>query len=1098
MTVTHVVLWDYTSPTGPSKVLTLPLPFGLRASDPLPLGAVVRNGPTNDFGILAIAPSTGKVTFWENVESAEARSHFPQRHQGVDGSVKLYAGETITEIVDMEPAGYVLIFSSGRLAQLTLRDSQGRPSIATGLMTSPNASNGSFFSFKGLLGGTVRKTIASVKARRKESRGEVEVISVTRSGVFQLWDLTWSGQQRNFRQEIDVQGEILTTLQQGTAPETRGQLEAHVLDFAILDQQYTPEAVSLLVLAAFSGKNHSDYSLLEVDLVGNRGSVSRVIPIRSFHQTEIPKEPSGTLLLPRPGHTAFIQFPGAIVVASLAKPEVSPDAQLLSDSGKPTLPFQDTIYFRKDIPVRVCGSASERIGSKSRLAGVVIFLQNRGIMQIIAQPPAADDEEDMGRHKVTAKSKLYQATFFSSIPDNVIDFSIKSRHTFAQAEVEQGAYTISSAILSSSIDQFEKVPASMDDHLSRRASALRTLMSILRADYPPMGIKSTWRLLWHAEKLAAASELWKWYQAKLHDKEARPEAYPEALLMNDIIKALADRYKTKINPALGETDPVRQFFLKDINSLEVVIPWAWQYLRLFYLKDESKARSATMQRLSEGNDVVIYALETAFNFRAANIEFYGLDPNVLQGGVLRPGQGYDMLPHFWTSTHNLVSSIRSLTDVGRNQAIESFDQGLQEDLAQKIALDNPRLVKLGCQTHTERFQWALEQSDEQKIEMGKALKEDFDKHVRPEHIYSLVHIGMASEGMNLAELYEDMPTLVRLIWDETTFLEENKDSTPSKMERAEIQVKLERIRERTRHNFTAYGDAWASAFYSQYINENQSGQMLMQEQLDQPSLTKFLRADPSRARLQWINEVCGEKNYQRAAEALYTSAKQESNAWCQKVELSIGKLALLCKDQEQPGNTNVPQVQHPNELSERLYKRINELLEYTKIQDRVYERLLPTISNTMDDDAAIDLLMAEFGQGRLVDRPAQQSLLQQGFRDLLSNRVLDPALMIDVLTLMTYDETAPPVEIIQSNEFAFALKVLALSWPDIHKTTRAGLLKLVWKRLCIKDNWAEINNTKNVSDAQLQEFLAHTATGWTWKAFQKMLGKTARRRMIRW
>ncbi|KAF2794749.1 hypothetical protein K505DRAFT_374439 [Melanomma pulvis-pyrius CBS 109.77] len=1094
LTPDNALLWDYTPVTGPPKVLTLPLPFGLKDSDPLPLGAIVRNGPANEFGILAVATSIGKITFWDNVESAEARSHFPQRHQGVDGSVKLYSGETITEIVDIEHAGYILILSSGRLAQLTLRDSQGRPSIATSILSSPNGSNGSFFSFKGLLGGAIRKTIASVKARPSESRGQMEVITATRNGLIQLWDLSWSGQQQIFRKEIDVHAEILAAVQQGTAPETRGQHEAHILDFSILDQHNVPGSISLLVLVAFSGRNFLDYSLLEVDLSNTSGTVSRAIPVRNFHQAQIPKEPSGTLLLPRPGHTAFVQFPGAIFIASLAKPEVSPDAQLLSDSGKPTLPFQDTIYFREDLHVQVCGTALEHVVKKDKVASALVFIQNYGIIQVSSLPPATE-ADNIRRHKVTALSKLEQATFFSNIPDTILDFSIKSRYSFAQLEVEQAAYSISVAVLASIAVHFERVPSSMDDHLRQRASALRALISHLRTDYPPISSTTTWRLLWHAEKLAAASELWKWYQAMLHDKEARPEAYPDPLLMNDMVKALADKYKTKINRDLGETDPVRHFFLKDINSLEILIPWAWQYLRLVYLESKTrttKSRPATMQRLSEGNDVVIIALEAGFKFRQENCEIYGLDPDTIVDGILQPGHGYDMLPHFWTSTHNIVASIRSLTDVGRIQATESFEQGLQEDLAKKIAQDNPRLVKLGCQTHIERFQWALEQSDEQKIEMGRSLKEEFNTKVRPEHIYSLVGIGMANEGMNLAEYYLDMPTLVRLVWDESTFLEESRVSTQSKMEQAEAIVKLNRIKERVRRYFDMYGDAWAEAYYSRYISENQTGQLLKKEDVNQPALTKFLRADPSRVRLRWINEVCGEKNYAAAADALLVAAtKQETNAWCQKVELSIAKLAILCKDEATPGVIKEPEEVSTEKTNAEKFrdsrlKFTKDQLEYAKIQDRVYERLLPTISGALDDESAIQLLMSEFGQGRLTDRPAHQQLLQQGFENLIHNRVLEPALLIDVLTLMTYDETTPPTEIIQSNEFAFALRVLALSILQIHKNSRAGMIKVIWKRLCIRDDWAEINDTKNVTDAQLQEFLAHTAAGWTWKAFEKM------------
>jgi nuclear pore complex protein Nup133 len=1094
-TTDRALVWDYSSAAGPTKVVTLPLPFGLRPSDPLPLGAIVRNGPTNDFGVVAVAPSTGRITFWENIDSAEARNLYPQRHQGVDGSVKLYSGEVITALVDIEHAGFILNFSSGRLAQLTLRDSQGRPSISTTVLNSPSSSASSLFSLRGLLGGAIRKTIASIKARASDSKGQMEVITTTQNGIFQLWDLSWSGQQI-FKHEIDVHDGILSAVQTGTSPELRAQSEVQVLDFAIMEQQRIPGSVGLLVLVAQFGRQMLDYSLLEVDLTTSGGTVSRTIPIRSFHQDVLPTEPTGALLVPRPGHTAFVQFPGAIVIASLAQPEESPEAQLLADSGRSSVPFQDAVYFREELNVTVSGLAVAATTRKDRKATALIFVQGSGVLQFSAHPPATSDE-DQERLKVTARSKLEQATFFSSRPGNILDFSIKSRFSFSEEETAQAALDVSTSIISSSYDYLDKVTSSMDEQFKTRASALRTLIFHLRSDYPTLPFLAKWRLLWHAEKLAAAHKLWNWYEAKLQDQQAHPDAYPEKILMSDIIRALNERYKTPINPDLGETDPIRQYFLRDIDSLNVLIPWGWNYLRTFYMKEGGKEQPSIMQRLSEGSDVMLVALETGFSFRQANVESYGLDPDCLDDGILKPGHGYDELPQFWTSSHNIVSSVRSLVDVGRNLAVENYEEGLQETLSQKIAKDNPRMVKIGCQTHIERFQWALEQVEEKQRETGRILQDEWNSKVRPDHIYGLMELGLATEGMNLAEQYRDMPTLVNLIWDESNWLESEKAATRSKMEQAESTVKLKKIKERINRYFELYGDDWAEAFYLKHIKENQSALMFEPEYLNQSALTKFLRADPSRARLRWINEVSGEKNYEAASEALFEAAtKQETNAWCNKVELSMCKLAMLCQKEVKPGEAQ-PSNGHTNELSkaekirERNYKVVVDQLEYAGVQEILYDHLAPTIDEALDDETALDLLMSEYGQGRLKDRPAHSSLLREGFENLIHHKVIDPALMIDILTLMNDQGTKEPTSLMQSNEFTFALRVLAANWHSIHRTTRDGLLKLIWKRLCIKDNWAEINNTRDISDATLEDFLLQTSVGWTFRGLMRLIGKFA-------
>ncbi|KAF1960122.1 hypothetical protein CC80DRAFT_285890 [Byssothecium circinans] len=1099
LTTDSALVWDYNGASGATKVLALSLPPSLKAADPLPLGAIVRNGPADDFGVVAVAPATGKIVFWENVDSAEARGHFAQRHQGVEGSIKLYSGERITDLVDIEHAGYILVLSSGRLAQMTLRDSQGRPSIVTTVMSAPNGSGGSFFSFKGLLGGAIRKTIASVQARPSESKGQMEVITATKNGLFQLWDLNWSGQQI-FKREVDAYRDMLAAIQQGSAPEMRTQQEIHILDFSIMDQQHPDRRLSLLTLVALSGRNMMDYFLLELDLSETTATVSRAIPLRNFHQMELPKEPTGTLLLPKPGHTAFVQFPTAIVVASLAEPEESPEAQLVADSGSTLLPFQDTIYFRSDANVRITGHGLEHASRKGKQPSVLIFIEDYGTLEISTIASRAADAEI--QHKVTAFDKIVSATFYSTVPGTILSFSTKSRFDFSLAEVEQAALSISGGILASDFQHVSQATYSIEELLRKRAKALYTLNAHLRSQYSQLSFAARWRLLWQAEKVAAATQLWKWYQTKLRDQELHPEAYPEKVLMSDIVKALRDKFKSQ--PDESEPDRVRQFFLKNIDNIGVLVPMGWHHLRVCYIDSASKEGPAIMQRLSEANDVICLTLETAFSFRQANIERYGLDPTSLGDGILKMGLGYDMLPSFWTSSHNMVSSIRSLIDVGRNVAEDSFENYVQEDLSKKIAKDNPRLVRMGCQTHIERFRWALEQSDEKTREMGRNLRDEWDLNVRPAQIYGLMNIGLASDGMNLAEKYRDMPTLVNLICDETDWLESSKEASQSKIEQAEIGVKLNRIKERITNYFNDYQEEFAEAYFNKHIADGRSLQLFDNDGLfDEKILSYYLMRDSSRSKLYWIDRV-GHNDFTSAGLALAKAAKRhETNSWCNRVELSLSKLALMCKDQVEP--TTSEQQGGPVEKPKRPMKEITArkvlgvtlkvdiLLEVGKIRELVYEHLLPTVTRALDDKAAVDLLVDEYGQERLKERPALQALLRQGLDDWVHHRVVKPGLMIDVLTLMVSEDNSHQGDPISSNEFVYAFKTLALGWEEVGRASRLGLKGIIWKRLFIQDDWEEINKTNEVSDTTLNEFLlTRTLLGWTVRQLYELTKKDKR------
>lgn len=1092
LTSSQAFVWTYANATSGSKILTLPLPPALKGADPLPIGNIVRNGPTNDFGVVAVAPSTGRIVFWENIDSAEARSLFAQRKQGVEGWVKLYSGERVTRVVDVDHAGYILVLSSGRLAQLILRDAQGRPNITTTILNTPNGSSGGFFGLKGLLGGAIKKTIASVKGR-PSFRGQMEVVAATRNGVFQLWDLSWSGQQI-FKYEIDARQMILDEVQLGGAPEIQGHQDVHILDFAILGHSPNHEVTDTLVLVALSGRQTLDHFLLEVDFTEGGATISRAIPLPTYQTELLPVEATGTLLLPDPGHTALVQFPDAIVVASLARPDTSPEAQLFFDSGATPLPFQDCIYFKSDAHVRVVGYALEPSSRKNQTCAALLFIQDFGILQINAYAPPRTPGQD-GRSKVTAMSKLMQATFFSTVPGTILDFNTKGRASFSQDEVEKAALQISEGILSSSFEQLSGNSLLLEDQLGRRALALRTLNKHLRAQFSDLSFSGRWELLSHAEKLAATMKLWDWYQKQLRRQEQRPGAYPEKNIIIDIVKSTQEKFKTPVDLTADEHDQVRQFFLSDIDSLDVAVPWAWNHFRVFYIAPGlGKSLKSIMQRLHEANQVYLIVLDTAFSFRKEHVNFYGLDADSLDvDGVLKSGQGYDKLAsNFWTSSHNMVTSLRAIIDAGNRYAVDCYEKHEQEGLAQQIGHQIPGLVQLSCANHIERCRWGLEQGDAQKRAMGRKFRDEWDTNIRPKQIHHLITIGLATEGMNLAERYNDMPTLVDLIWEETLYLEDAKLEGHGKMVETEINLKLGKIKDRVKDCFKKYKNEFADAYFSKYIDTNNAGELLKKAQDEdkdfQASLTNFLNASDvvaPRNRLAWVNNVRGEEAFGDAAVELQDAAQRDSNIWCKTAELSIAKLCAMAQQEADADPSQANAMTEADLIEHQNYqKKLGYELEVARVQNQLYEYVLPTITTAMDDESAVQLLMTEYGQGRLVERPALQHLLQQGFDHLVQHQVVDPFLLIDVLTLMVPNSSEDLTNPKAFNQFALALKVMAVitaSDDGIHPAVRKGLLGLIWKRLLLQDDWQEINATQTLSREGLSEYLGQTLAGSTIK-----------------
>lgn len=102
----------------------------------LPIGSLVSASiSTAQPGLVIVMPTTGKITYWESITSAAALDLTRQQRCGLEGSVGgMLSGESVIQMVDAAPAGFILGFSSGRLALLSLRDTQGRPTVRVQIM----------------------------------------------------------------------------------------------------------------------------------------------------------------------------------------------------------------------------------------------------------------------------------------------------------------------------------------------------------------------------------------------------------------------------------------------------------------------------------------------------------------------------------------------------------------------------------------------------------------------------------------------------------------------------------------------------------------------------------------------------------------------------------------------------------------------------------------------------------------------------------------------------------------------------------------------------------------------------------------------------
>ena len=1069
MTQSQAIVWRYAQGTMSAEQLK-PLNIKLlhpsnNSRHPLPLGILV---PTSaEPALLVVMPTSGKITYWESLIGAANVDSNRQKQQCVQGTVSgMLSGEFITNVTEAEPRAFVLTLSTGRLAHLIVSDPQGKTSIIVHYMRDSGAQSGGVFgSLRGFFSNAGwRMDVAAVRAGNSWQRGQRYVVVATSKGSFQTWDLSWNG-THSLVNDSDAKDDLLRALIEGADVFHDNQQNLfEVLDFTILPGEGSGNEVAkmgksgdckLLTLTVLKGAESSRYALIGMTLAAGSVIIDVVHPITCY-TTSLPTETrfKPQVLVPEPAQTAFIMFEKSFVLVSLVQIEETPSSQLQMEARTLPDPFQDALDFRSTKPYRIVGCASEAYDRIHAQSSCVLMIYGFGLIRISALP-MREGQSALDRATVTARTKLEQAVFFGNLQQDLIDFSPRSEISFDQEEVEAAALSVSHSIMSSTSVYMPSISPSMDQQLQRRSTALADLNKHLRQYYPPLGRLTRWKLLWNAEKMAAAKSLWRCYNAIISNQNRSSD---DKSVLAELIESLHENLKTENQPEHHETDGVRHWFIHDVWRLEYIIPWAQNMVEVMFqtaVEDNKRIEPVSQARLvSEANDIQLSSLETAFAFREANVAAYGLEDEAMIDGVLL--RGYEGLPEIWTSTEKIVERVKTMTDVSRELACLGEDDDVNEgdplpDLVLKLAADNPRQVQICCQTYIERFRWLQARPELEKRVAGAELKQAHFA-VRKALFKGLLDVGQPEKAIHLAEKYRDMDALADII--EGEMLSAESDET----------VRL--LEERIYSYFITFGTKWSNAFFKKHLDGGKAVGILNGNANFRQYLTQFLRHHPDYAKLAWIHEVASEQSYVAAAEDLMLAQNQETNLWSRKVSLSMSKLSLLAA-------TGKGQVK--DQTAKDATRTIDDKIAVLAIQERLYSHVKATIRNALDADAEVDLALQKYGSN-VQDKSALRHSLEKHFRKMLALEALPPDALIDTLTLIGGEVASPDNKGFMGPRFFYAFKVLRLAFLE---TTEPGLKdlqeKLIWRRCMIQDDWKAINRTEDKDDAQAEVETGATA-----------------------
>lgn len=1026
---------------------------GQDAFENLPVGTLVHDAGAGELALLAVMPG-GKVQYFESVRSA-TETEIARKGAPLRGAVSgVYGGEVITQITEAEPDGFLLATNSGRLIHLSVRDPQGRPQITTQYLKAPETGNhGLFGSIRNALRfGASGQDVISINTIPGRERSHRTVLVTRQKGIAQSWTIARHG-PKTIEQEWDLKAsvsEACRTVSSEISPELPVFLD---LTLTPTKQDVNGE-IKAMALASFSGK------LFLVGLILGEGEVTidLVHQVRSYDGSS--SKTKARLLVPQPGHSAFIIFDARILVVSLTRLDDTPDAQLHFEAHEVAENYEECLFFSQKQPLHVVGSAVDLADERSEKAACDIVVHGFGHIRLAANAATADEKRSERRMKAI-KSHLEQVVFFGGMSDNLLDFRSKEIWKDVKSEeIEQAAFAIMNQILDSTSPFVPSLSPSMDMQLKNRLLAVEALNRFVRTWTLPMSAR--WTLLWSAEKLSAARALSEIYNARL---EKRNPAHK--MLLEEICDMVPD---TQLDAGKGDPDAVRHYLTRSVANIGEIVWWSERAIDELF--DEGLTTVEEQAPLvDQADDIIIGILGTALRYREENSESFGLGKDAVLE-LIYQGSYAEMSELPWTCSEHILTRVGMMTELlcqmtlKLDQQSEPLEQlKLDPDIVSKLADDAPELIDAFFRAFEESCRWyaGRPNKDDAMIEQANMQRERYDKG-RNAALFALGEIGLQLAATVLAEKYHDMEALA-LITNRVHQQGHEMLQDVSPGERDSGRTMIEEADKKEDGYFDLYGSRWADAFYPTQISQNDTARMLIRFPHRQRHLTQYLRKvkkqDPRMAKLSWINEVRGEKRFDTAAEDLMQAQSAEQRLWAKQVQLSLAKLSMLAA---------VETKQSESEVAAKDVKKMDQRLDIAKKQEDFYDYIRPALVGAIDDAAEVHLAMQAFGQ-YVAGKPTLTSILEEAFEKLVSRQVLDIEPLIDALSLFFASDAQ-----FADDRFYSALWLLHSAGIERMDSARARLAeRCIWRRAILTDDWAALNRTEGKSDAAILSEVRATA-----------------------
>ncbi|QIW96872.1 hypothetical protein AMS68_002390 [Peltaster fructicola] len=520
-------------------------------------------------------------------------------------------------------------------------------------------------------------------------------------------------------------------------------------------------------------------------------------------------------------------------------------------------------------------------------------------------------------------------------------------------------------------------------------------------------------------------------------------------------------YET-VRPESSDSEVLRTFFLTQLVHLGKLLPWTRRILE--NIRKDLECDSASLLKLvTQALTIWLECLKSAWTFRKDHAADYGLPLDIFDSST-----GHDPrdVPELWTSSDDILKDADKIIDLARNALSTTYDEDMQaapEAEVRKIASDIAELVGVMCGVYTERISWCESRGTDKYSSQARRLLDALEVK-RHDELRQLAEVGQVDAGIDMAERYHDMKTLTELLIAESQYLKESLDLVGQE-DLSGIQDKMDAIFKKVTDYFDKFGDAFSEAFFEEGFADGNGGKMLTDAHARwQAPMTRWLRNDPSRAKICWINDVLQGDDYKHASTSLFDVAmSREDNTWNKKVELSLSKLSMNAFFEDKP--------EEARQQAARTNHAIDDELQVVDVQDRVYQHVIPETYHSLDAESAVQAAMEAF-YGPMLAFRTWHAVLTEHMALLLAHRTIHLEELLDLITLSESSKNTFEEQDSGRSETFEALVALSAA-SNIKNGRFETLTKLAWKRAYLREDWENLN--AHVGNAQdIEEMLTKT------------------------